>query len=158
MILPDGSDFPRDYAYPITGKTYVHPDGERRLATVTPMGRAPRLTYLFEDHPVVRAYAALSTSLDMRKRDHREAYLSFLAIAIPQDDYDVVSSQSGRIVDAVQEANKMDDLESMLARLDTCERRQDSLDAIQSDDALAQGLAMARSGHGSMTVEVSRVE
>ena len=165
MILPDGTDYPRDYTYEtrlINGRlAYRHNwtdprETDRYLVMIERPPRPARPTYPYDDHPVVRAHRALVAAVDMRDRAHREMYLSFLAVAIPSDDYDVVASQSGRIVDAIQEANRMEDLESMLARLDACERRQEKLDAIQSDDARAQGDAMARHGHGSMTVEVAR--
>jgi hypothetical protein len=165
MILPDGTRYPQDYTCEtrlVGGRIayrYDWNDATERDKYMIPIeagARSTRSTYPYDDHPVVRAHRALVASIDMRDRSHREMYLSFLAVAIPSDDYDVIASQSGRIVDAIQEANRMEDLESMLARLDRCERRQEALDAIQSDDARAQGDAMARHGHGSMTVQVER--
>jgi hypothetical protein len=165
MILPDGTRYPQDYTCEtrlVGGRLayrYDWNDATERDKYMIPIeagARSTRSTYPYDDHPVVRAHRALVAAFDMRNRAHREAYLSFLAVAIPGDDYGIITPESTHIISAIKEANVMEDLESMLARLDRCERRQEALDAIQSDDARAQGDAMARHGHGSMTVQVER--
>lgn len=156
MILPDGSTFPNDYTPPLTRAGYTI-DGETRRPVSTEINGVARLIYAYEDHPVVRAYAVLSRTADMRKRSDREAYLAFLAVAVPMDDYGVISGErAAKITTAIQEYNRMDDLETLLARLDAAEVRQDRVESELNDDARAQGDAAARVGHGHLTVAVQR--
>jgi hypothetical protein len=156
MILPDGSIFPNDYAPPLTRNGYTI-DGELRRPVSVEINGVARLIYAYEDHPVVRAYAVLSRTADMRKRTDRETYLAFIAVAVPMDDYGVISGErAAKITTALQEYNRMDDLETLLARLDQAELRQDRVEGELNDDARAQGDAAARVGHGMLTVEVAR--
>ena len=156
MILPDGTVFPNDYAPAITRNGYTI-DGETRRPVSVEINGVARLIYAYDDHPVVRAYSVLSRTADMRLRAHRETYLAFIAVAVPMDDYGVISGErAAKITTALQEYNRMDDLETLLSRLDAAEVRQDRVEGELSDDARAQGDAAARADHGRLTVQVAR--
>jgi len=166
MILPDGTDYPRDYTAEMRrdsrGDLVYKLDWndpaeleKHALFENTKFG-GDRPIYLYDDHPVVRAYRRLADTADMRIHAHRESYLAFIAIATPADDYGVVSTFASRIQDAIQEQNEMQNHEIMHERLDALEVRQDRLERAQNDDARAQGDAASRAGHGELTIEVER--
>jgi len=159
MILPDGSDFPRDYTpkreyTPGGAAIYMDKTGQRRAYLVNPMTSQPRHRY--EDDPVVLAHERLAFLLDMSSRQHRELYLSWLSLALPMDAWDKITSVASKIMDAIQEQNRMEDLEKVMIRLDEAERRMGEIEMDLSDDARAQGDAVARSGESVMTVEIDR--
>ena len=166
MILPDGSIYPQDYAvevrqdargdlvYRLDWTDPAEPNKYTLFEATKFGGTRPVIPY--DDHPVVRAYRRIAETIDLRQRAHREIYLSFVAHATPADDHGVISTFASKIQDAIQEQNEMDDLEAHLARLDAIERRQDRIEGELTDDARAQGDAIARGGHGLLTMEVPR--
>ena len=156
MILPDGSTFPNDYAPPITRAGYTI-DGETRRPVSVELNGVARLIYAYDDHPVVRAFDVLSRTMDMANRQHREIYLDFLAVAIPLDDYGVISGErAAKITTAIDKRNFMDDGDLVQVRLGKLEKRVDTVESEVNDDARAQGDAAARIGHGLLTVQVDR--
>jgi hypothetical protein len=93
----------------------------------------------------------------MANRAHREIYLDFLAVAIPLDDYGVISGErAAKITTAIDKRNFMDDADLVQTRLGNLEKRVDGVEAEVNDDARAQGDAAARVGHGLLTVQVQR--
>jgi hypothetical protein len=166
VILPDGTDYPRDYTAEMRRDSrgdlvykldWSDPAEREKYALFenTKFG-GDRPIYPYDDHPVVRAYRRLADTADMRIHAHRESYLAFIAVATPADDYGVVSTFASRIQDAIQEQNEMENLEAHLARLDAIEARQDRIENELNDDARAQGDAASRAGHGELTIEVER--
>ena len=166
MILPDGSDFPGDYlcatrpdAHGVAYKRNWSDDAEkpRRMVSVQTSIGPSRLVYQHDDHPVVRAYHVLSTMADLGLAEHRKMYLDFIAIAVPLDDYGVISGErAAKITTSIQERNRMEDLEALLRRLDAAEGALDSLRGEINDDARAQGDAAARASDGILTCEIGR--
>lgn len=166
MILPDGSIYPQDYAvevrpdargdlvYRLNWADSKEVDKYTLFESTKFGGTRPIIPY--DDHPVVRAYRRIAETIDLRQRAHREIYLSFVALATPADDHGVISTFASKIQDAIQEQNEMDDLEAHLARLDAIERRQDRIEGELTDDARAQGDAIAREGYGVLTMEIPR--
>jgi len=158
VVISDGRAFPDDYT-----PTYSS-DKRGRITYALGKDDVPqsliehpktrRFVIPYEDHPVVCAYYELTRSMDMGKPADRQKYLEFISLAMPMDDWDCVTSRAPKITAAIQEMNRMTDLELMLNRLDAAERRQDRLERELSDDARSQGDATMRHGAGSMTVEV----
>jgi len=159
MILPDGSDFPRDYMpkrelTPGGAAVYIVKGGPKKAYQIHPITNHP--CHRYEDDPVVLAHEVLTQTLDMSSRQHRELYLSWLSLALPMDAWDKITSVASKIMDAIQEQNRMEDLEKVMIRLDDAERRMGEIEMDLSDDARAQGDAVARSGESVMTAEIER--
>ena len=156
MILPDGTVFPNDYAPTLTRAGYTI-DGELRRPVSIEVNGVARLIYAYEDHPVVRAFDVLAKSMDMANRQHREIYLDFLAVAIPYDDYGVISGErAAKVTTAIDKRNFMDDADLHMTGIAKLEKRVDRVEGEVSDDARAQGDAVARANEGLLTIQVAR--
>lgn len=152
MIIPGGTDYPTDYAVTITRDHRYTIGTEARAMERHPV--TSRWIIPYDDHPVVRSYRAIVAAYDAANRDHRSQYLEWIAMVLPGDDWGIISEVSPRIVAAVQERNRMDDEEALMRRLEAAETRMAAVESELSDDARAQGDAMARTGSGVLTVEV----
>ena len=157
MLITDTLDFPRDF-WPRFGvdrkgqTVYTIEDGDTPQL-LEPHPKTQRLLIPYHDHPVVRAYHAIVREVDTGTVEGRKRYLSFIALALPMDDWGILES-SAKISASVQELNRMYDLESFIARLDAAERRMGALEGELSDDARSQGDAQARAATGVVTCEV----
>lgn len=161
MRLPDGTSYPEDYTPEIrrtrAGVTYVVDGVERSLQRLTRADGTTRAVIPYEDHPVTRAFAALAKTLDLKRREHREAYLSWIALAIPMDDHDVISGEkAAKITTAIKEQNNMEDMEKLLARVDRLEEEAVDIRNEVNDEARAAGDAALRASSGVLTLEIQR--